>query len=319
MKKHVVVLIALCMLVLSGCSRVEIRFGTAAEGGIYNTFGKAFADILNEEYHSKYQLNVKNTAGSAANIRLLSEGYIRMGIAQSDVVNEMYYGETVNDGKSYQGYSAIAALYEEDVQIAVRKDSDIETLDDLDGKTVSVGQEESGTERNAAQILSAYGLSDENVHMVNYDYQDAMEHLLDGDVDVMFVTAGAPADIFSENADKIRFLSIEENKIERILSMFDGYVSATINKGTYKGQDEDVRTIAVRAVLLASNEVPEDTARIVTEKLFEHQKELSDKTGVKLLDIGDASASLSIPVHPGAVDYYKRAGIDVEDSRDADD
>ncbi len=318
MKKQLVVIVALCLFVLTGCSRQEIRFGTAAEGGIYNTFGKEFADILNDEYHSKYQLNVKNTAGSAANIRLLSQGYIRMGIAQSDVINEMYYGETLGDTKSYQGYSAIAALYEEDVQIAVRKDSDIESLDDLDGKTVSVGQEESGTERNAAQILSAYGLSDENVHMVNYDYEDAMEHLLDGDVDVMFVTAGTPADIFTKNADKIRFLSIEESKIERILSMFDGYVSATVNKGTYEGQDEDIRTIAVRAVLLASNEVPKNTARIVTEKLFEHQKELSEKTGVKLLDAGDASASLSIPIHPGAVEYYKRAGIDVEDSSNAE-
>lgn len=319
MKKQLAAVLVLCLLVLSGCARQEIRFGTAGEGGIYNTFGKAFADILNDEYHSKYQLNVKNTAGSAANIRLLSEGYIRMGIAQSDVINEMYYGETLGDQESYQGYSAIAALYEEDVQIAVRKDSDIEDLDDLDGKSVSVGQEESGTERNAAQILSAYGLNDENVHMVNYDYQDAMEHLLDGDIDVMFVTAGAPAEIFQKNADQIRFLSIEESKVKRILSMFDGYVTATIKADTYDGQDEDIHTIAVRSVLLASNEVPEETARVVTEKLFEHREELAEKTGVRLLDAAEASSSLSIPIHPGAADYYKRAGIEVENVEDADD
>ena len=44
-------------------------------------------------------------------------------------------------------------LYTETCQLVVRADSDIQTLDDLSGHTVSIGAEESGTERNATQIL----------------------------------------------------------------------------------------------------------------------------------------------------------------------
>lgn len=42
----------------------------------------------------------------------------------------------------------------------VRADSDIQSVEELQGKTVSIGAEESGSEQNAWQILSAYGLNE---------------------------------------------------------------------------------------------------------------------------------------------------------------
>lgn len=50
-------------------------------------------------------------------------------------------------------------MFTEACHIVVRKDSDINSVDDLLGKTVSIGEEESGSELNAKQILSAYGLN----------------------------------------------------------------------------------------------------------------------------------------------------------------
>ena len=118
---------------------------------MYYPFANAFTELASKD-ETGINWKVKSTAGSAANLRLLSDNYIELGIAQADLIEDAYYGKgTFHSGK-YRGYKAVASLYPEACQIVVRKDSDITSLDDLEGKNVSVGEEESGTERNATQI-----------------------------------------------------------------------------------------------------------------------------------------------------------------------
>lgn len=96
-------------------------------------------------------------------------------------------------------------------QIVVRTDSEIETLDDLLGKTISIGAEESGTERNANQILQAQGISGDMVKTVNLDYTEAAAKLADGEIDAFFCTAGTQTTVIGELAKEcgIRLLSID--------------------------------------------------------------------------------------------------------------
>ena len=172
------------ILMLAGCgaNRKTIRFGAAGIGGMYDSFANAYVSLANKEDFS-YKLETRNTAGSAANVRLLSGKYIELGIAQADLVEEAYHGTGEFRDKAYQGYKAVAALYPEACQIIVRTDSEIETLDDLLGKTISIGAEESGTERNANQILQAQGISGDMVKTVNLDYTEAAAKLADGEID----------------------------------------------------------------------------------------------------------------------------------------
>ena len=136
----------LCLaLLLTGCSyqTKTIRFGAADIGGMYYTVANAYAGLASKE-SSDLKFEVKNTAGSAA----AHEGT-----------------GSFSDNKQ-QGYRAIAGLYTEACQIVVRADSDIRTLNDLQGKTVSIGASESGTEQNATEILKLSGLTAKMVHMV---------------------------------------------------------------------------------------------------------------------------------------------------------
>lgn len=179
MKKSRYIFLGLAMiLMLAGCgaNRKTIRFGAAGIGGMYDSFANAYVSLANKEDFS-YKLETRNTAGSAANVRLLSGKYIELGIAQADLVEEAYHGTGEFRDKAYQGYKAVAALYPEACQIIVRTDSEIETLDDLLGKTISIGAEESGTERNANQILQAQGISGDMVKTVNLDYTEAAAKL----------------------------------------------------------------------------------------------------------------------------------------------
>ena len=153
LKKKLMVLCAVAIMIstcLTGCkmNSGKIRFGSAG-------IGDTFANLISSK-SKKYNIEVKTTAGSAANLRLLSKDYIQMAVAQMDLINDAYNrtGIFEND-KKYQGYRAVASLYTEACQIVVPADSDIQSMDDLEGKKVCIGEEESGTEQNALQILNA--------------------------------------------------------------------------------------------------------------------------------------------------------------------
>ena len=183
MKKKISIMLCIVLFALTGCttSGSTIRFGAADIGGMYYSFANTFTELANEQGYD-FTCKVRTTAGSNANIRLLSDGYIEIGLAQADLIADAY--------KTNEDLRAIAGLYTETCQLVVRADSNIQTLDDLSGHTVSIGAEESGTERNATQILEFAGMPSSLVATKNLDYIEATKELKAGDIDAFFCTAG---------------------------------------------------------------------------------------------------------------------------------
>lgn len=306
------------MISFGGCDmkKYDIRIGTAGEGGMYYSFGREFSDKISSEENLK--VKVKETAGSAANLRLLSKNYIELGIAQADLIDDAYNGTGEFIDSTYKGYSAIAGLYTEACQIVVMNDSDILSIDDLQGRKVSIGEYESGTERNAKQILQAYGYNDTLVEMKNYDYKTAVNKLENGEIDALFCTAGIKTEIIDELAgrSKIRLLSIDDNQMEKITSTYDFIMEYNIPANTYEGQTKDIQTIGVESVLLASDKLDEDIVYKITKCLFEHGKELQFNSMTDLELTQDiVTQGITIKFHKGAAKYYKKNGIDVENNQ----
>ena len=208
----------------------------------------------------------------------------------------------------------MAALYTEACQIVVRADADIQSVEDLQGKTVSIGAEESGSEQNALQILAAYGLNDKLVDTVNLNYEDAAAQLKAGKVDAIFITAGAPSPVLTELAGEcgIRLLNVDGAAAQRLTSAYSAYSGVTLPAGTYPGQTEEVQTVGVKAVLLASDELPAKQVQKLTELLFSGREGMEEQLGIPLDAEQDAVEGVGIPFHAGAAAYYKAAGITVD-------
>ena len=309
--------ILLAAVLLNVCSSAEnvrrLRFGAAGEGGVYREFGERFAALENETDNGTVEL--KTTAGSAANLRLLTGEYLQLAIAQADLAQDAYDQTGIfADEEESRGFGAVAARYTETCQVVVRADSEIRTVEDLQGKTVSIGAEESGSEQNAMQILSAYGLNDKLVSMVNLNYEDAEAQLKAGKIDAVFITAGAPSPVLAELAGEcgIRLLNVDGAAAQRLISTYSAYSMVTLPAGTYFGQTEDVQTVGVKAVLLASDELPAKQVQKLTELLFSSREGLEEQLGIPLDAEQDAVEGVGIPFHAGAAAYYKAAGITVD-------
>jgi len=314
-RKWIAALLAGCMLaalLLTGCSAAEtvkrLRFGVAGEGGVYHNFGEQFAALENETSNGTIEL--RTTAGSAANLRLLTGEYLQLDLAQDACNQTGIFAEE----EDIRGFGAVAALYTEACQVIVRADSDIQSIEDLQGKTVSIGAEESGSEQNALQILSAYGLNDRLVDTINLNYTDAADQLKAGKIDAIVITVGTPSPVVTELADEcgIRLLNVDGTAAQRLLSSYNAYREVTIPAGTYPGQDADVQTVGVKAVLLASDSLPAKQVQQLTELLFSSREALEEQLGLALDPETDAVEGVGIPFHAGAAAWYKQAGITVD-------
>lgn len=309
----VVIALAAAVCLMTGCGS-RVRIGTGGEGGMYHVVGSMLGKTLSDEYG--IDARVKVTAGSAANLRLLDQGYVQLALAQSDVADSAYHGEDdfENNG-TLSGYSAVAAIYDETVHIVVPASSGINDPGDLAGKTVSIGEDESGAQINAKQILQAYGLSFSMLDVMEMNYRNAAEALKNGKIDGMFCTAGLETEVLAELADDmpVRFLSIDKEHTDYLMKYFGVYQTAEIPAGTYSGQDEPVSTVCVRSLLLASNDLSDDTVGKVTKALFDHKDEWSREiTPLNRLDEESAVRAVTIPFHKGAAAYYEKCGINVD-------
>ena len=279
-----IVTVAILTMFCSCCKRSEIKLGSGNEGGIYYKFADTLSDI---------DENITNirTAGSQANMRLLKDGFINMGIVQSDVLSEAVNGTGDFNGNKINNVRAVAALYMESFQIIVPADSDIQTPADLKGKKVSVGEEDSGVAKNAEYILNSVSLDYNMIDVCNMNYQKSAEALKNG----------------SEEMD-IRILPLDDRTISYMTNLYDGYYETVIKAGTYKGIDEDVKTVGVKAVLVASQKMDSDTVADITKMLFEENDQIKKRISFANNDTKFATDNIPCAFHKGAVEYYNSIG-----------
>lgn len=316
MKKTLMISCVLLTVMITSSCTGEIKIGTGDIGGTYYKYGTALTQIV-EESNTDMNLRVRETAGSAANLRLMQDGYLNIAFTQIDTALDAYNGSGTFENK-YDDFTAIAGLYTEAVQIVTDADSDIMTASDLYGKRVSLGETDSGVINNARQILSAYGLSEENIEPYYLSFTDAAKELQDGNIDAFFCTSGVPTSAVAELAriGEIKLVPIDGDIAERIIEQYKTYIPYTIDAGTYKYVGE-TQTLGIKTVLVADNDLSSDDVYKITKSLFENgDKLMFAVAGDTDADINSATQSIAIPFHEGAKKYYAEQGIKIKDTED---
>ena len=156
-------------------------------------------------------------------------------------------------------FSVAAALYMEQVQI-VTTNPDIKTVEDLKGKTVSIGALGSGVYFNAVDVLGVYGIdAEKDITPVYQSFGDSAESLKDGKIDAAFIVAGAPTTAITDlaTASSVYLVSIDDEHMDTLLASSPYYARSTISADTY-GTPDDVQTVAVAAVVLVRDDVSAD-------------------------------------------------------------
>ena len=216
----------------TGASRT-LRFVTGGESGTYYAFGSVIAQ------HASNNAGVKVVGlsgnGSQANVQELVDGTADFAFCQSDVMAYAYNGTNLFNTK-VEGFSTVAALYMEQVQI-VTTNPDIKTVADLAGKSVSIGAPGSGVYFNAIDVLGAYGLTENDIKPTYQSFGDSADALKNGQIDAAFIVAGAPTTAVTDLATtKDTYLvSLDDEHVAKLLETSDYYTKTVIAKDVYFG------------------------------------------------------------------------------------
>jgi len=297
-----------------------IKIGAGAPAGVYDDLGRNIARIVNEhEASTGIRLESLTSKGSIANINALATGDVQLGIAQADdqynAVNGL--GEWADAGPQ-EDLRSIVGVYYELVTLVAGGDSGIFTVADLKGKRVDIGLAGSGTRQNAIDALEAAGLDwQKDIQLSEMNLDDRLAAFMKGELDAFFFTVGHPSlevKFATFAARGVRLISL--TGIDSLLVKHPYYSNQTIPLGSYPRalNETSTQTLGVRATLLTSAKVPEDVIYEVTKTAFENADKFRDYfPAFAELRKGDTNImdGLTAPLHPGALRYFKEAGISV--------
>ena len=281
---------------------------TGGTGGTYYPLGGSMAQIISDE--TDYNANAQSSGASAENMQALKNGEADIAFSQTDIASYALNGELMFKDNKVENVKAIGTLYPETIQIITTKDSGINSVEDLKGKTVSVGAPGSGVNANAQQILEIHGLSFNDIKAQNLSFDESTDGIQSGSIDAAFITAGTPtAAVESLSAQKeVKVIPIADDKIQELMEKYPYYAEDTVPKGTYK-IPEDVKTVAVKAMLVVRDDMPEDDVYAITKAIFENTDKITHAKG-KLIKAETALDGIGdLPLHPGAEKYFSEKGV----------
>lgn len=308
--RMLVVVAALAIVLVSAfgvaAQRQFVTIATGGVAGVYFPLGGAMAEILNANVDG-VSATAQSTGASVANVGLIQQGEVELALIQNDIAFYAATGTEMfsNANTKLQG---IAVLYPETVQVVVRADSGIRTIEDLAGRRVVVGDRGSGTEANARQILAAHGMTYDDLGRVDYlSFAEGANNLRDRNVDAVFNTAGTPTAAISEIASThdINILSVSTDAFTALAADYPFYTQVTIPGGTYQGLDEDVSTVAVMAMLAVNADLSEQLVYDMTASMFGNLDRIASAHAQGAhVSLEGALDGMPLEVHPGAAKFF---------------
>lgn len=293
-----------------------ITIGTGGVTGVYYPTGGAICRLVNKSRKEHgIRCSVESTGGSIYNLNTIREGELDMGVAQSDWQYHAYNGTSkFTDAGANKDLRAVFSVHPEPFTVIARKDSGIKTFADLKGKRVNVGNPGSGQRGTIEVLMDELGWKmDDFKLMSELKASEQSKALCDNKIDAMVYTVGHPSGAIKEATTSCDSVVVEVNgaAVDKLIKENPYYRKASIPGGMYRGNENDVTTFGVGATFVTSSAVSEDVVYQLVKAVFENfdsfkrlhpafehlEKEAMVKDG------------LSAPLHPGAMKYYKEAGL----------
>ena len=295
-------------------SKTQLTIGGSNPGGTAYIVGTAYAQVINK-YVPEVNITHEVTAGGKENIELTSASETDFGCGMSSFLYEAYNGLGDYEGKAKTNLCSVIPWFEFPMQIVVRTDGGIKTINDLKGKKISINVQGSGGYKAATEVFSTLGLV-ENVDYTAFylSFDEATDEMRLGNIDAIFINTGAPVPAVMSMGTYIDFdiISFSNEEMDKIIEKYPYYQKGVLKAGTYEKVDHDVNTLTAYTILFANKDVDEELVYKIVKAIWEHKDELalahSSQENLNEQLIKDSIIGLA-PIHEGAVRFYKEIGV----------
>ncbi|MBL4615280.1 MAG: TAXI family TRAP transporter solute-binding subunit [Magnetovibrio sp.] len=293
-----------------------VTIGTGGVTGVYYPAGGAICRLVNKgrRMHG-IRCSVESTGGSIDNIEGIRVGEFDFGVVQSDAQFAAVHGQTpFESAGKFKKLRSMFALHSEQFTVVARADAGIQTLADLKGKRVNVGNVGSGQRGTMETVMQTLGWTmNDFAEASELTSAEQSRALCDDQFDAMVFTVGHPNASINEAtiACDTVLVGASGAAIKKMVAQIAYFRTTTIPGGMYRGTEHDVKTFGVSATVVTSSLIPEDMVYELVKSVFENFdsfRMLHPAFG-RLEKQNMLAHGLSAPLHRGAVRYFKEVGL----------
>ena len=284
-----------------------LTLAAAGAGSAFLAFGKAVAPVVRR--HAQRDLVIRETKGSNENVELVSAGQVALAALNMGPGFDAWNGRGPFAGRALRGMRALVPMYETPFHTVALRASGIAKLADLSGKRVGVGPAGGPGEVFFRGIADATGI---RATLATGSPAEMGRKVLAREIDAFWWGSGLPSEPFvdvTQAADAVVF-GFTADEAAAFGRLFPYFAPFEIPAGTYRGQGNALRSMAVWNFVVAHEAMPADTAYAITAALLGHADEVTAAyPAARSMRAGNAGANTFMPFHPGAVRYYREAGV----------
>lgn len=294
-----------------------VTIGTAGVTGVYYPAGGAICRLVNRgRKEHGVRCSVESTGGSINNLEAIRKSDLELGVVQSDLLYHAYTGtEIFSDVGADRKLRVLFTLHSEPFTVVARRDTKINGFDDLKGKRIYMGTPGSGMRATMEELMHQKGWSSKSFAAVDLKSTDQTEAICNPKlpasqrIDALIYAGGHPNGAIQQitSACDTKIIDVSGESVNRLVADRPFYFSAFIPGGMYKGNPKDVKTFGVKAVLVASADLDDETAYQIVKAVFDNLDNFKTLHPVfATLNARQMVTDSNIaPLHPGALRYFR--------------
>lgn len=283
--------------------------GTGRPGGDYAVYGPAWGRLAVRD--AGIDVAYRATGGASANVLLLEEDVIQLGLTTVSVAYEALNGTgSWTGGVSFSGFRALFPSFTSMLQIVSPRQTGITTLSGLAGQAIGIGPSGGSGAATVPTIFASIGVLPRSV--VVGDYLDLLQRMLNGQLAACAFIGAPPLPAITTVAQQrqLSLIGFSEAEGAQVARVVPGMAPAIFSSGTFPGQSMAVSTVGTANIAVAAASLPNALAQAVTQAALDNQAALAKTlpaaaTLPELRPIGE----LGIPFHPGAAQALRRYGL----------
>lgn len=301
----------------------DLRFASVGVGSSWYAIAAGMSDIARDYLPKDTRIEVLPIAGTRGNLKLVQAGEAEFGLTFPMPAKDACAGTGWVDGAFDKVRAVAGGLDNFFFSTFVTAESGASSWNDIaEGKngfnllTVKVGGE---GEIATQQILALLGSSREKVEAAGGSVKPASrtaitQEISDGRAQGWAHNAGASHPVANQlmSLKGMKVLGLPKVAIDGMVAQH-GWQPYTVPANTYEGQTEPFETITASTNVIVNADVPDDVVYALTKTIVERADDLKKvHSALKDFDPGrvaDPALNGNCPFHPGAVRYYKEAGL----------
>ncbi len=289
----------------AAAERRTLLIGSGEVRGYYYPAAGALCRILNKDHPKGMACAVVPSSGTTANVAGLKSGETDLALVQSRSLTLALEGKDAGLGD----LRTVMALHGESVLVLVRPESELASLENLKGKRVNVGRPGSFQRGVTEAVISVAGLSIADFSpAVELELEEQVKELCAGNIDAAFFTGVHPMpEVISamETCDAIPLL-VQGKNLEGALKKLPWLSESTIRRGTYEEIKEDLPSLQLRTLLVATTRLSADDVQAILTALHANFSSLTKLHPVldKFSKKESIPGSVPLPLHDGASAFY---------------